>query len=155
MVSIISYITSPVFIYLINWKFVTFNCPHLIPLPTTLLWLPHFQWVFLFVLKYDWPITLCQFLLHNIVIQYFYIFQNDHQDKFSQDVSPHKNIMYLLTIFPIWCISSSWILLLEVCTSQSPLPISFLSPSPLPLATTSLFSVCVTLSLCLFICFIF
>ena len=37
--------------------------------------------------------------VHNIVIQYFYTFQNDHHDKPSCHLSPYKDITYLFTIF--------------------------------------------------------
>ena len=32
-------------------------------------------------LKYNWPTTLCYFLLYNIIIRYFYKFQNGHRNQ--------------------------------------------------------------------------
>ena len=42
---------------------------------------------------------------YTTVIWYFYMFQNDHHDKSSYDMSPYKDITYLLTIFPTLYIS--------------------------------------------------
>lgn len=39
------------------------------------------EFLFIYSLKYNCPRKLCQFQEHNIVIQYFYIVQNDHQEK--------------------------------------------------------------------------
>ena len=41
------------------------------------------------LLKYNWPITLCQFLACNLVIPYFCRLQNDHHDKSSYHLLPY------------------------------------------------------------------
>lgn len=40
----------------------------------------------------NWPTTLCWLLVHNMVIQYFYTFQNYHYNKPSCHLSPYKGV---------------------------------------------------------------
>ena len=89
IIYILWYITSLVFSY--NWKFVPFGYLHpILPLvlPTPLLLLVTTNLISFSVslfLKYNWPTTLYYFLVHNIVIQYFYTLQNDHHPKFTME----------------------------------------------------------------------
>ena len=88
-----------------NWKFVSFDFfhptppSHLSPLVNTNLISSMSLFVCLF-LKNNSPTTLCQFLLHNIVIQYFYTFQ--HDDHKSSYVTTQRYYTYLLTILHIF-----------------------------------------------------
>ena len=54
-----------------------------------------------------WVITEA---LYNIVVQYFYILQNDHHNKSSYHLSPYKMITVSLTIFPMFYVISLWII---------------------------------------------
>ena len=105
-----------------NCKFVPFDHLHLIPSSSAHSFDNHksglfFLWVCLF-LKYSWPIVLCDFLLHSIVVWYFYIFLNDHHDKSSYDLSPFKDINYwLYSPHCTFHTCDSFILQLNVCIS--------------------------------------
>ena len=72
---------SLVLIYLLTGSsnlLVTFvQLPHLLIITNLI---SFFLWVCLF-LKCSWPATQCQFLVHTIVIRYFYTFPNDHHQK--------------------------------------------------------------------------
>lgn len=43
----------------------------------------------IFLLRYNWPMTLYWFQVDNILIQYLYMWQNDHHSKSSSHPSPH------------------------------------------------------------------
>ena len=70
-------------------------------------------------------------------------------------VCDHSKTLLLLILFPILYISYSWFILqLEVFTSCSPSPISFLPPSLIP-SGSYLIILCIYNSVCLFIYFVF
>ena len=72
-----------------------------------------------------------QFLLYIIVVQYFHPFQNDQQDKSSYPLSAYKDVTVIDYIFPcVFHTCDSFILKLEVCTSSSVSPTSFLPSLP-------------------------
>ena len=54
------------------------------------------------LLKYNWPITLCQFLACNLVIPYFCRLQNDHHDTSSYHLLPyywlHSHTVHFITV---------------------------------------------------------
>ena len=59
-------------------------------------------------------------LIENIVIQYFYTFQNDHYAKFSYLTLPYKGITLLFTTFP-FVIESFYLLIFLTYSSHPPL----------------------------------
>ena len=89
------YITFLLLVFLITESlylltvFILF--PLLQPSPLVATNMISFLWVCLF-LKYNCPLILCKFLLHNKVMQYFYMFQNDYYGKSSHHLSPSKII---------------------------------------------------------------
>ena len=118
IIFIILYIISIVLIY--NWKFLRFDCLIQFPLLPPLTW-PRvwslFLWISLF-LKYNWYTTLCWFLIYNIVIWYFYTFQNDDHNKSRCNTSPYKDlygVYYILHIVPFMLVTLT--LKLEIWTS--------------------------------------
>ena len=125
-------IKSLVFICLITGSlclltaFIQFHLPPSSPGNHNLISFP----VSLFVCFWN-IIDLCQFLLHNIVIQYFYTFQNDLYNKSSYGMSPYKGVTQLLTIFPTLYISYLWHLFCNGKFVPLNLPHIFLS-SPHP-----------------------
>ena len=96
-----------------TWKLVHFDHLYSIPPPSTPhLWWPQiwllFLWVYLF-LKHHWPTPLCQFLVHSVVIQYFYTAHKEHHAS-SYHLPPYKDITLLLTISPMLYISFLWLI---------------------------------------------
>ena len=49
------------------------------------------------------------FQVPNIAIRYLYTLQSDHHSKSSYHPSLHKDIALLLTMFPVLCITSPWL----------------------------------------------
>ena len=89
IIFIMLYIKVLVFIYLIRACLYILMPSSNSPSTQPLLWKPqiwsHFLWVCLLVclvLKYSWPTKLWYFLMHNIMIQYFHTFWNDHHNKY-------------------------------------------------------------------------
>ena len=83
-------------------------------------------------LKCNWPTTLCYFLLHNIVVWYFYTFQNDYQICLAT-ICHHIEILHSYCLYSPHCTfqtPDSVVLQLEVYTSQPPLPILLALPHP-------------------------
>ena len=68
-----------------------------------------------------------------IVIQYFYTFQNDRQDKSDYVMLPLRDITLLLAIFPTLCISYVWLIYFAARSLCLNLPYLFsFSLRPLP-----------------------
>ena len=84
----------------------SFNIPFLHSPPLVTTNLTSFS-VSLF-LKNNWPTTLYKFLVYNIVIWCFYMFQNGHHRMSSYSMSSNKDIKQLFTIFPTLYISYLW-----------------------------------------------
>ena len=88
------------------WKSVPFGHCHPVPLPPPLASGNHTPDLFCYELlvclslKYNWPTAPREFLLHNIVIQYFYTFETDRHEQSSHHLSLYKDITQLLTPFP-------------------------------------------------------
>ena len=89
-----------------------------------------------------------------IVMQSFYILQNDHHNKSSYYLSPYIDTTLLLTILPhtIHFVPITYVFCNWKLVPQSPSPISFISP-PLPSDTlTFLFSLSMTSFLSCYVC---
>ena len=75
------------------------------------------------------------------MIQYFYAFQKDH-NKSRYDLAPYKDIAQLLTIFPVVCISYSWLIYFVTQSLYLWISLTYFFPCLHPsssLTTTSLF----------------
>ena len=110
IIFIMLYITSLVVIYLINGGLhLLTTCiqfpPYPYPLPR--IWCL-FLWVCLFCHN-NGVTTLCSFLVHSIVIRYFYTFQKDHHES-SYHLSLCKDITKELIIFLQLYISYPWLI---------------------------------------------
>ena len=72
------------------------------PFPTPYLWWPQiwslFLWISL-VLKYKWPTTLYYFLVHDIVIRYFYTYQKISVNKFFPFILFIHSFIYCFCFF--------------------------------------------------------
>ena len=103
-----------------------------------------YEFVCLF-LKYNWTTTLCEFLVHNIVIRYFCTFQNDHCNKSSCHLSPYKDTTKLLTIFPTLYISYLWLIYFVIESLYLLISLTYLSSLSLPLPSGNhLFVLCIS-----------
>ena len=102
IIYIVSYITSLVLIYLETRYLYLLTVFMQFPLPLTPASDKHkldiffYEFVQLF-LKYNWDTTLCQFLVHNIVIHYLYTCKYDHNYQSTCYLLPYEVISQLLT----------------------------------------------------------
>ena len=82
-----------------------------------------------------------EFLVYNILIQYFYTLQNDHQGKSSYHLSPYKDNIFLLTIFPTLYISSLWFIYFVSGSLYLLISLTYFSRPPIPILTGNYLSI--------------